>query len=103
MRNHLLVFSFLLLSPNLARAVDGDDDFAGLVSEFLGILQALVPFIFAVTLIVVIWKIIDTWIINAGDTVKIAAGKQFILKAVLVLVVMSSIWGILALLRSSLF
>ena len=105
MKYSTLVYTFLLtLSlPVTALAVDKNDNFATLVDEIISLLQVVIPFIFSVALLVIIWKIIDTWIINAGDTTKLAAGRQFVLYAVLILVVMSGIWGILALLRSSLF
>lgn len=78
-------------------------NFAELVSQFVGILSLVIPLLFSLSLLVIIWKIIDTWIINAGDVTKVEEGKKYVIYGVLVLVVMSGIWGILALLRSSIF
>lgn len=78
-------------------------NFAELVGFFIGIFELIIPFIFSLTLLVIIWKIIDSWIINADNTSKIDEGKQYVLWGVIVLVIMSSVWGILRLLRSSLF
>lgn len=78
-------------------------NFADLVNVFLALIAGLVPLIFAVTLLVLVWKIVQLWIINPGDAGKIAEGKQVVVVGVLVLVVMSGVWGIVALLRSSLF
>ena len=77
--------------------------FSQLVGQFIGLLSLLIPLIFALSLLVIVWKIIDTWIINAGDTTKIAEGKQFVVVGVIALVIMSGIWGILRILRASLF
>lgn len=77
--------------------------FSQLVGQFVGLLSLLIPLIFALSLLVIVWKIIDTWIINAGDTTKIKEGKQFVVVGVIALVIMSGIWGILRILRASLF
>ena len=78
-------------------------NFTELVSMLIDLLSLIIPLIFAVTLLFIIWKIIDAWILNAGETTKIAEGKQTALIGVLVLVVMSGVWGILEILRRSLF
>lgn len=78
-------------------------NFAELVGLFISLLSLIVPLLFALTLIVIIWRIIDAWIINGGDSTKVDEGKKTALIGVIVLVVMSGIWGILELLRSSLF
>lgn len=77
-------------------------NFSDLVSAFIEIITLLVPLIFALTLLVIVWKVIDAWIINSGDQSKIEEGKQTILVGVIALVVMSGIWGILSILQSSL-
>ena len=78
-------------------------NFTELVSMLIDLLSLIIPLIFAITLLFSIWKIIDAWILNAGETTKIAEGKQTALIGVLVLVVMSGVWGILEILRRSLF
>jgi hypothetical protein len=49
------------------------------------------------------WKIVDAWIINADNDTKRAEGKALAFSAVIVMVVMASIWGILTILQSALF
>ncbi len=78
-------------------------NFADLVDLFIGLLSLAVPLIFALTLLFIIWKIIDAWVINGGDQTKVDEGKQTALVGVLVLIVMSGVWGILEILRNSLF
>lgn len=64
-----------------------------------GILYILTAIIF----IFVVWKIIDTFIINVDDETKRKEGKQTILAAVVFFVVFFSLWGIVTILRSSIF
>lgn len=76
---------------------------AELVNLFLTFINYLIPFLFAVIFVFVIWKIVDAWVINAGDEKKVAEGKTLVLVAILVFVLMLSTWGIVAMLRSSFF
>lgn len=77
--------------------------FAGLVAQIIGILSGVIPLIFSLTLLVIVWKVVNLWIINGGEADKIEDGKKIVLVGVIVLVIMSGIWGILAILRDSLF
>ena len=77
--------------------------FVDLVGRLLEILSLIIPLIFALTLLVIIWKVVNLWIINAGDTTKVDEGKKVALIGVIVLVIMSGLWGIIALLHASLF
>ncbi len=78
-------------------------DFAGIVSLVTGLINLLIPAMFGVVFLFLVWKIIDAWIINAGDEKKVAEGKQYVLWAILVFVLMVSTWGIVTLLSSSFF
>ena len=74
-----------------------------LVSLIIGIINLIVPALFAFLFIYLVWKIIDAWIINAGDQSKRDEGKKYAVTAVIVFVIMVSVWGIVALIRNSLF
>jgi hypothetical protein len=78
-------------------------NFEELVGQFIDILSLVIPLIFGLALLVIVWKVIDTWIISGGDAKKIEEGKNYAVVGIIVLVVMSGIWGILRILRSSLF
>jgi hypothetical protein len=78
-------------------------DFNSLVVYVTELISLLVPIIFGLILVVLIWRLIDTWIINAGDESKRQEGRQTALIGIIVLVVLSGIWGIITLLRSSFF
>ena len=77
--------------------------FEGLVKGILGLIGLAIPLIFAVVFLVLIWKIFDAWVINAADEKKREEGRQLAVTAVIVFVVMVSVWGIVALLQNSLF
>lgn len=76
-------------------------DFSWLVGEFLEIIDIFVVVIFALTFTVMTWQIINAWIINGGDEFKIKEAKSTILIGVIVLVVMSAVWGIVAILQTA--
>jgi len=76
--------------------------FAELVNFFIVIINSLIVLIFALAFIVMMWKIIDAWIIHADNDTKRDEGKAIALTAVIVMVIMASIWGILSFLKASL-
>ncbi len=78
-------------------------NFSDLVNSFIGLITLVIPLIFALTFLVIAWKVIDAWIIHAGDSNKIEEGKNTIIVGIIALVVMSGIWGILYILQSSLY
>lgn len=78
-------------------------NFSDLVNAFIGIISLLIPLVFAATLLLIVWKVIDAWIINGGDESKVEEGKNTAVVGIIALVVMSGIWGILHILQSSLF
>lgn len=78
-------------------------NFAELVQSFLEILSLIVPLLFSLALLVIIWRLVDAWIINAGDVKKLEEGRKYALWGIIILVIMSTIWAILRLLRNSLF
>ena len=78
-------------------------DFKSLANDLIGIINVLIPLIFALTFLVLMWGIIKAWILNAGDENEVESGKKIALTGVIVLIIMSGIWGILYILRKSLF
>jgi hypothetical protein len=77
--------------------------FAGLVDELLGLINIIIPVIFGFIFVFLIWKIFDAWVINAADERKREEGKKYAVVSVIVVVVMTMIWGIVTLLRESIF
>jgi len=77
--------------------------FAGLVDTFIGIINIIIPLLFTGLFLYLVWRVIENWILRADDPGAQEAGRQYATAAVLVFVVMISAWGIVSLLRSSLF
>lgn len=77
--------------------------FSDLVDLFISLLNQVVILIFSLTFLFILWKVTDTWILNAGDETKRTAGKQVVITATWVLLIMVGIWGVLAILRASIF
>ena len=75
--------------------------YSGLVNELIEFINVLIPAMFALVFVYFIWKMIDAWVLHAGDPNKVQEGKMFALTAVFVLVVALSVWGIVAIIRTS--
>jgi len=75
--------------------------YSGLVDFVINFINILIPAGFAVVFAYMVWKVVDSWVIHAGDPTKVAEGRVFAVTAVLVLVVALSFWGIVALIRTS--
>ena len=77
--------------------------FAEVVKFVVDFINLLIGALFGLLFVFVVWKLIDAWIINAGDPKKIEEGKRQITVSVLVFVVMVSVWGIVSLIKRSVF
>jgi len=77
--------------------------YAGLVKSIIDIINLIIPALFAFLFVYLIWKIIDSWIINAGDEKKREEGRKYAAAAVIAFVVMISAWGIVKMLSNSFF
>ncbi len=94
----LLLLSLLIL-PAFASAA-APTDFKSLVGSFLSIINLIIPVLFGLSFLVVLWGIANAWIIGGGDETKVKKGKDILLYGVIGLVVMSGVWGIVALFRT---
>lgn len=77
--------------------------YSALVDRILELINIAIPLILGFLFLYLVWKIVDAWVINAGDENKREEGRQYAVAAVVVFVVMSIAWGIVAMLRSSIF
>lgn len=96
------VFALLLGGVPLV-AFAAPQTFGQVVNLLLWYLQLMVPIIFALTFIVLSWGVVKSWIMNDGNAEKVGEGKTLVLWGIIGLLVMSGVWGILALLRNSFF
>ncbi len=77
--------------------------FKGLVGFIIDFINILIPTLFGLLFVYIVWKIIDAWVLHAGNEEKREEGKRLVLAAVLLLVLMVTAWGIVALIKQSLF
>jgi hypothetical protein len=101
----ILISLVSLVAPFITygASVSAPRDFKGLVAIFTDIIGTLVILTFALTFLAFMWGVVKGWIIHGGESDGIETGKNVVLTSIIALVVMSSIWGILRLLQSSLF
>ena len=93
-----LLTSGLLFPQILLAATVGS--FSELVNYFLSIFNLVIPAIFGLTLIVFLWGLVKGWIINAGTEAGAEQGKQMAIAGIIGLIVMTGMWGIIALAQS---
>ncbi len=77
--------------------------FKGLVGFIIDFINILIPTLFGLLFVYIVWKIIDAWVLHAGNEEKREEGKRLVLAAVLLIVLMVTAWGIVALIKQSLF
>jgi hypothetical protein len=77
-------------------------DFAGLVQIFLGILALLIPVIIGLAFVVLMWGVLQAWILHGGNAENVKEGRAIAVWGIIGLVVMICIWGLAALIKSSL-
>lgn len=99
----LLVLYILLPTVSYGATVAAPSNFKGFVSIVTGLMGQLVTIIFALTFLAFMWGIIKGWIIGGGNAESVESGKKVVVASVVAFVVMISVWGIVSLLRVSLF
>lgn len=83
--------------------MDTPTTYAGLIGLIIDIINLIIPTLFGFLFVFFIWKMVDSWIINAGDEKKVEEGKKYAMAAIIVFVLMVSAWGIVSMLKSSIF
>lgn len=76
---------------------------AGLVDFLISIINSIILLLIALAFVVTVWNIVNAWIIHADNDTKRAEGKQIAFTSIVVMVVMICVWGILTLLKKSIF
>lgn len=99
----IISISLLLLPLSVRAQVNPPEDFRSIVDILLGLIGLIVPLLFTIALLVFLWGIANAWIIGGGDSASVEKGKKIALAGIIGLIVMSAVWGIVALIRASLF
>lgn len=93
------VLAFTAFVPLVSHA----QTFATLANQVLSVVNALVPLVIGLTVVVILWKTVSSFIIHNEDSKNIESGKLVLLWGIIILVVMLSVWGILTLLTRTFF
>jgi tryptophan-rich sensory protein len=102
--HYIIVLTLLILTPcALASAANAPTDFKSLMGNMTGIINIIIPLIFGLTFISIAWGAMKAWIMGEATQEDIERGKKVVLVGVIVLVIMTAIWGILRILQAGLF
>jgi hypothetical protein len=93
----------VLILPSLVFAANAPTDLKSLLSIFEDLIEIIVKLLLALTFLTIAWGVVRTWIMSDGSAENIEKGKKIVTVGVIAFTIMLSIWGILSLLRSSLF
>jgi hypothetical protein len=63
--------------------------------------NSIIPLIFAVAVVMLIWGMVKFFIINSDEEAKRAQGKQYMIWGIIALAVMLSVWGLVGILQST--
>ncbi|MCA9357821.1 hypothetical protein KC902_01025 [Candidatus Kaiserbacteria bacterium] len=77
--------------------------YSELVELIINIINLAIPALFGVVFVFFIWKMIDSWVIRGGEESAREAGNKYAVAAVIAFVLMISAWGIVALIKDSIF
>jgi hypothetical protein len=95
----LVIFPYGVFGAPVAPPTDLKS-FLGILN---GIINLLIPIIFALTFLTISWGVIKAWIMGDASAEQVEHGKNLAIIGVIVLAVMSAIWGILQFLQSGIF
>jgi hypothetical protein len=92
--------SVLYLMPAIAFAVTTPRTFSDLVGIFISLVQLLIILVGALSLTVFFWGL-SRFMLSAGDEKAHLEGRRYILWGIIALFVMSSAWGLVAILTET--
>jgi hypothetical protein len=97
----LLMPMVILAQPNADASLGYFDNFG---KEAIGLINnVLIPLVFALAILALLWGILQAFIIGGGDEEKQKQGKQLIMYAIIGFVVMVALWGIVNLIATGIF
>jgi hypothetical protein len=103
---NIFTLALMILSAPLivlGATVSPPSDFKGFVKIITDLIKILVVLTFALTFLAFLWGVVKNWIINGGSADGVESGKRVVGISIIVFVIIISIWGILAILKSSFF
>jgi len=77
-------------------------NFAGLVNQLVGVINALIPVLGTIALLVFFWGLVR-YIYDSSDAHSHTNGKELIVWGLIAMFVLFSVWGIINLFKQGLF
>ena len=98
-----IIYAVAVVSPVFALGATTPDTsgISGLVRNIGGIINSIIPILFALAIIYFFWGLI-TFIRGQGDPEKSKTGKSIMIYGVIAIAVMASIYGLIAWLQNTL-
>ena len=103
MYTKIFLFTILIILLTTQVSLAAPANFKELVGEFTGIINKLVLLIFTLTFFAVIWGVVKGWVLQGESEEGVENGKKVAVAGVVAFVVMGSLWGILYILKNTLF
>ncbi len=98
-----LTYTFGPLFLPVVALAQAPSDFRGFVALLLDLINGIIGFVLAILFVVVIWGIINGWVIHGADEKGVESGKNVLVAGIIAFVVIVGFWGIVAIIKSSFF
>lgn len=77
--------------------------FKDIIAQIISVIDSIMAVVVAGIVIVFMWRILSAWFIGGGDPKEIERGRQSALVGLFVLIFVFGLWGIVAIVRRTLF
>ncbi len=77
--------------------------YSELVNGIIDIVNYLIYAFYVFLYAYLVWKMIDAWILHAGDEKKVSEGKKYLIAALIAGVIFFTLYAFIGLLKTSLF
>ncbi len=96
---YLILTSALIIPSGFLHA----QTLGSFLGDLTGIINLIIPLIFAITFLTIAWGVIQAWIMGDASSDDVDRGKKLVFVGIIALTIMSAIWGIIRLLQEGLF
>ena len=90
-----------MFAPLVAFAAPSD--LSGLIKTLISIMNAIIPLIFGIAIIVFLWGIAKMFFLKGDDSGSREEGRQFIIWGIVALFIMVAFWGFVNILSNTFF
>ena len=95
--------ALLLIIPSIGHAADAPRNLNEMIDLFMGMIELIILLIFTLTFFVFMWGIVKGWIFHGAEASGQEEGNKVLVAGLIGMVVMFSVWGLVGLIKTSLF